>query len=218
MAKPLEFSVLPPIAAAHAAPPPPHTASDAALLSGLRARQPRAQARFVRDNMRWMKALARRYVKCEAIAEDIVQEAFFSAFRSIDRFEGRSSVKSWLFQVTKNAALMHLRKAKRVREIAIEDCPNGESLFDYIDLPSCATATPHDLLEAKERCTAVNSAVSNLPSDYQQIIQLRVFDEHDTEEVAQRLSLSASNVKVRLHRARGKLKTFLEHGGAEIAA
>src|SRR5438105_987619 len=77
--------------------------AEAALLCQLRSGDRQATEQFVRQHTGWMLALAQRYVKDGAIAEDCVQEAFLQAFRSIREFEGRSAVKSWLFRIVVNA-------------------------------------------------------------------------------------------------------------------
>jgi RNA polymerase sigma-70 factor (ECF subfamily) len=71
-----------------------------------------ATERFVREHTGWMLALAKRYLKDQALAEDCVQEAFLQAFRSIREFEGRSALKSWLFRIVVNTALMRLRSRR----------------------------------------------------------------------------------------------------------
>ncbi|MDX2424718.1 MAG: sigma-70 family RNA polymerase sigma factor, partial [Cycloclasticus sp.] len=76
---------------------------------------------MVRSNIGWMIAVAQRLLTDRALAEDAVQEAFVAAFRNYDKFEKRSSLKTWLHRITVNAALMKLRKIKRLNEQTIDD-------------------------------------------------------------------------------------------------
>ena len=69
--------------------------------------------KLVRDNIAWMLKLAERLLGDRALAEDTVQDAFISAFRGLDKFEGRSSLKTWLHRIIVNAALTKLRQSKR---------------------------------------------------------------------------------------------------------
>lgn len=77
--------------------------------------------RLVRDNIGWMLVLAERLLRDRGLAEDAVQEAFMAALRGLDRFEGRSSLKTWLHRVTVNASLTKLRQSKRRAEQQIDE-------------------------------------------------------------------------------------------------
>ena len=76
---------------------------------------------MVRDNIGWMLALAERLLRDRGLPEDAVQEAFIAAFRGLDGFEGRSSLKTWLHRITVNASLSKLRQLKRLAEKAIDE-------------------------------------------------------------------------------------------------
>ena len=90
---------------------------DDALLAGLRDGSARHAEQFVRLHIGAMRAVARRILGGDAHADDCVQEAFLKAFRKIDGFEGRSTLKTWLHRITVNEALMKLRALKR-----LDDC------------------------------------------------------------------------------------------------
>jgi len=166
---------------------------------------------MVRDNIGWMLALAQRILGDRALAEDAVQDAFQNAFRALDGFQERSSLKTWLHRITVNASLGILRRRKRLAE---------ESIDDYLpefDQNGCRVeaAWPHlagvdEIMNSDRLRSLVNSGIDCLPDTYRIVLQLRDIEEYDTREVASMLGISESNVKVRLHRARSTLKKRLE--------
>ncbi|MFN2186081.1 MAG: RNA polymerase sigma factor, partial [Anaerolineae bacterium] len=85
-------------------------AGEADLVDGLRAGDAAAYRRFVDENSASVYGLALKLLGDEQEAEDVLQETFLSAFRAIDRFEGRSKLSTWLYRIAYNASLMHLRK------------------------------------------------------------------------------------------------------------
>ena len=166
---------------------------------------------FVRAHISWMRNLARRFFPDQASADDVVQDAFASAFKAIGRYEGRSSLRTWLHRITVNAALMKIRKIKRLDECAINELmPEYDSEGFRVEAPWSQIATPEEILHHNEMRDIVIDAIARLPDNYRIVLQMRDIEELDTAEVARQLELSESNVKVRLHRARAALKTLLE--------
>jgi len=181
-----------------------------ALLVRLRAGDRLASEQFVREHTGWMLALAQRYLKDGTLAEDCVQEAFLQAFRSIGGFEGRSAVKSWLFRIVVNAALMRLRSRRGVREQSLEDA------LPQIERSACLQAaswtdfsTPQEILQRKQACELVAAKLMELPKSYRIVLLLRDIEGFSTEEVARMLDLTEGAVKVRLHRARAAFKALV---------
>jgi len=167
--------------------------------------------RLVRDNIGWMLALAQRMLGDRAIAEDIVQDAFIAAFRGLPTFEGRSSVKTWLHRITVNASLMKLRQLKRLGEQSIDEyLPEFDQYDCRIEAPWSNLARAEDILENEQLRVLVSEKIATLPDAYRIVLQLRDIEGYDTGEVAELIGISASNVKVRLHRARAALKKLLE--------
>ena len=184
---------------------------EALLIERLRTGCNRAAERLVRDHAGWMLSVARRYVKEDALAEDCVQEAFLSAFSNIDKFEGRSSLKTWLHRITVNAALMKLRSLRRNDSQSIDELlPEFDANDCRIEAPWHHMATPAELLEREDVRALIAAKIGELPNGYRIILLLRDIEERSTTEVAELLGLSESNVKVRLHRARTALKKLLE--------
>ena len=166
---------------------------------------------LVRDNIAWMLKLAERLLGDRGLSEDAVQDAFISAFKGLDKFEGRSSLKTWLHRITINAALTKLRQAKRRAEHSIdEDQPEFDQYACRIEAPWHYLASLEDVIENDDLRKCVNDNINALPDKYRIVLHLRDIEGYDTREVAEQLEISAANVKVRLHRARAALKKQLE--------
>ena len=158
-----------------------------------------------------MLATARRLMRDDAAAEDCLQDAFLNAFRSIDRFEGRSSLATWLHRITVNAALMRLRTRKRLGEQPID------ALLPEFDENDCRIEpnwqfreTAEQSLERQQVRETVLAKINELPDPYRIVLMLRDIEELSTAEVATLLETSEGAVKTRLHRARSALKKLLE--------
>ena len=181
------------------------------MIDGLRAGGERHAEQLVRTHAGWMRSLARRILRDDALADDCVQEAFLKAFRNIARFEGRSSLKTWLHRITVNEALMKLRALKRLDERPIDDLlPEFDANACRIEAPWTRLATTEEIVERESTRALVVSKIGELPDSYRIILQLRDIEELTTSEVAEMLGISEANVKVRLHRARSALKKILE--------
>ena len=181
-----------------------------ALVEQLRSGDRPATERFVREHASWMLSLAQRYLKDASLAEDCVQEAFLQAFRNIGEFEGRSALKSWLYRITTNTALMKLRSRRCMVEEPIEEA------LPHLDrgcqMQACWTemATPHEILERKEVGQLVIAKMMELPDSYRIVLLLRDIEGMSTEETARVLAMTQGAVKVRLHRARAAFKMLVE--------
>lgn len=128
-----------------------------------------------------------------ALAEDLVQEAYMRAIRSID--EEKDGFKFWLFKVCRNLYFDTLRKNKKVEAIT-SDMPSNESLVD-------------DVIQ-KDEYRALYKAISLLKDDFREIVRLYYFDSMSVKEIASIVDESVDNVKIKLYRARLKLKDILE--------
>ena len=185
--------------------------SESGLVGRLRSGDRPATERFVREHAGWMLSLAQRFLKDSGLAEDCVQEAFLQAFRKIGEFEGRSALKSWLYRITTNTALMKLRSSRCAVEQSIEE------VMPHLDRDCCQTAacwtempTPHEMLERKEIGQLVAAKMMELPDSYRIVLLLRDIEGMSTEETATILAVTQGAVKVRLHRARAAFKVLVE--------
>jgi len=185
--------------------------SDAALVVQLRAGDPHAFEALVRQYGGRMLATARRMMTVEDDARDVVQEAFLSAFRSIQSFEGTAKLSTWLHRIVVNAGLMKLRSRRRRPEESIDDLLPHFDEDGHFAEPAAAWDTESvALLERRETRTLVRRAIDRLPENYRTVLVLRDIEELDTEETAARLGIMPNAVKTRLHRARQALRTLLE--------
>ncbi len=189
----------------------PPALSEDALIEALKAGEARAAELLVRQHGGWMLAVARRIAGDAALAEDCVQEAFLAALKRIDRFERRSSLKTWLHRIVVNQTLMKLRSRKAKAEAPIDALlPAFDESACRIEGPWESLATPEEIYEREDRRALVQAKIAALPEGYRLVLQLRDIEELTTREVAEALGLTEANVKVRLHRARSALKKLLE--------
>ncbi len=182
------------------------------LLEALRAGDGEAYERLVRSYGGRMLAVTRRLLRDEEEARDAVQDAFLSAFRSIDRFEGQSRLSTWLHRIAVNAALMKLRSKKRKPETSIEDLLPGFIEDGHMaEPPEAPWREGADALLARgETREWVRRRIDDLPESHRTVLLLRDIEELDTAEVAKLLDLSPGAVKTRLHRARQALRSLLD--------
>ncbi|MBX2855640.1 MAG: RNA polymerase sigma factor [Rhodobacteraceae bacterium] len=167
---------------------------------------------LVAQHRPWMLAVARRYVKDAALAEDCVQDALISAYRHRRSFEGRSSLKSWLHRITINAALMKLRARRRHDDRAIDSLPSaltsdaveGERAWMQVPPP-----TPEQQLAQSQIATILRAKIQELPDHHRDILRLRDLEERSNAEAAAMLNITEGAAKVRLHRARAALRRLL---------
>ncbi len=181
------------------------------FLARVRSRDGEALATFVRKYGGRMLAVARQFFSCEHDCADAVQDAFVSAFRSLDRFEGGSSLGTWLHRIQVNACLMKLRTRSRSRTVSITDLlPRFNEAGRHADPVQPWSDAPTSRLSREETRDQVRACIDRLPECYRAVLLLRDIEELDTEETAKRLGIAAGAVKTRLHRARQALRTLLD--------
>ena len=136
---------------------------------------------------------------------DLVQTTLMQVLRKLGSFRGESSFSTWLFRVTTNEALMVLR-SKRRRRARIAD-----SDFDAATASHAAEgASPDEHVEARTARLRVATALAALPEDYRDVVVAHYHEDLGLQEIAERLRISESAVRSRLHRARAALRTLLE--------
>jgi RNA polymerase sigma-70 factor (ECF subfamily) len=140
-----------------------------------------------------------RYVKSREDAEEVSQDVFIKAYRSLADFKGASKFSTWLYTVTTTTCLTFLRKNK----LEVQSLDN-EKIFAVADnIDSGASANQ---IEGKNRAVMVNEAIKLLSPDDAQVITLFYKGEQSLEEIAQVMGKEVNAVKVQLHRARTRLK------------
>ena len=144
----------------------------------------------------------------EEDARDCLQDAFLSAFRAIDGFEGKAKLGTWLHRIVVNACLMRLRSQKRKPEELLD--PQLPEFDDYgfrIGPTEMPPASADELLESAEVRERVRKGIDGLPENYRTVLILRDIEDFNTAETAEMLGLTTDAVKVRLHRARLALRS-----------
>lgn len=166
-----------------------------------------------------MLSVARRFVRNDEDARDIVQSAYLNAFRSLGQFEGHCLIGTWLHRIVVNTALMKLRSRRRKPEASIEELlPAFQEDGHHVEQFSDWYAPADALMEREETREVVRACIAQLPDNYREVLVLRDIEELSTEEAGRVLSMTPTAVKVRLHRARQALSTLLRQAFAPPAA
>jgi len=167
--------------------------------------------------------LAIAYVRDRQIAEDVVQEAWLTAIRTLARFEGRSSLKTWISGIVINIARARRRKESRLLTFTSllggDDADRRKHTVDpsrfgsdgtWRELPHSWENVPESTLIGNETLTKVKAAIEDLPPKHREVIVMRDVAQLGAAEVSQLLGISAENQRVRLHRARAAVRKALE--------
>ncbi|HKF42743.1 MAG TPA: sigma-70 family RNA polymerase sigma factor [Thermoanaerobaculia bacterium] len=186
------------------------SAGEEQFLDRLRAGDECAFEVLVRLHGGRMLAIARQFLSRNEDAQDAVQEAFLSAFRSVGGFRGGSSLSTWLHRIVVNACLMKIRGASRRPETPIEELlPAFDETGHHAAPVEDWAVSPEKAMLSRETRERVRAAIEKLPASYRTVLVLRDIQELSTEETAEVLSLTRTAVKVRLHRARLALRGLL---------
>src|SRR5215212_269744 len=198
------------------------SASEAALLDSLRAGDEAAFEGLVARHYATMLAAATTYVKRRATAEEVVQETWLGVIQGLDRFEGRSSLKTWILSI-----LVHKAKSRGVREarsvpfaslgpeepaVAPERFRDrGESYpGHWRAFPRDWSASAASAVQDRETLRVVMGAIAALPPAQQTVIRMRDVEGFSPAEVCTALDVSEGNQRVLLHRARSRVRAALE--------
>jgi RNA polymerase sigma-70 factor (ECF subfamily) len=204
------------------------SADDVALVAALRAGDQDAFAALVDMYYMPMLRLAMLYVPSRAVAEDVVQEAWLGVLQGLQRFEGRSSLKTWIFRILTNRA--KTRGEREHRSIAFSalqpDNPESdESTVDpeqfwpadhpqwangWVSYPRAWEGLPEERALTRELRNTIDQAIAALPPNQREVITLRDIEGWSAEEARMLLSLSEANQRVLLHRARAKVRTAID--------
>jgi RNA polymerase sigma-70 factor (ECF subfamily) len=191
---------------------------DAKLVERLRARDESAFMELIRELNPSLLRVARMFVPTAAVAEDVVQETWLAVLNGIERFEGRSSLKTWIFRILTNTAKTRGERERRSVPFSALDTEDGgyepaveRSRFTgtghWAVLPR---AWPEDKLLAGETLSVIERAIERLPQTQRTVITLRDVEGWTADDVRNALELSETNQRVLLHRARAKVRNALE--------
>ena len=212
----------------------PTASSDADLVAALRRGEEAAFAELIDRHSPAMVRVAQTYVPSRAVAEEVVQETWIAVMRGIDGFEGRSSLKTWIFRILANVAMRRGERESRSVPFsalaAAEDTgepsvdpdrflPADHELFPghWAVMPA-RWPTPEEGLLAGETRDVIARAIEELPKAQRTVIALRDVEGWSSEEVCEALEITAGNQRVLLHRARATVRTAIEEyfGAVEV--
>lgn len=175
--------------------------ADRDLVLRARAGDRDAFADIVRCYQRRIYAVAMRMTRRHEVADDITQDTFVRAYRSLNRFELGRPLQPWLTRIAVNLAINYLNGVARREQPLPEDGPSSRE--EPLD------ANPERALESEELATDLDRAVSRLSPEQRTVFLLKVVEEMRYEEIAKLLGVSEGTVMSRLSRARGRLKVML---------
>jgi RNA polymerase sigma-70 factor (ECF subfamily) len=164
-----------------------------------------------------MLSLAKRFLR-EGEAEEAVQDAWIAAYKSIDQFEGRSAVRTWLFRIVINEAKMRLRRSGR--ELTVDCSPSeSDALAGRFHADGHWSAppqhwkalSPEDLLSEQDLLDCLQKHLELLPDSQRTVLELRDIQGEALDDICNMLEISASNVRVLLHRARTRVFSMVDH-------
>lgn len=194
--------------------------NDTDLIAAIKRRDEAAFVQMVARYQGSLLRLALIYAESRAIAEEIVQESWLGVLQGIERFEGRSSFKTWLFRIVVNRAKTRAaREGRFVPFSELEPAVPAERFFgpDHPEWPGhWATpprswgASPEEHLLSRETLGLIEQAIANLPPAQREVITLRDVEGATSEEVCNVLGLTETNQRVLLHRARSRVRAALE--------
>jgi RNA polymerase sigma-70 factor, ECF subfamily len=202
---------------------PDPAVAEAALLERLRAGDEGAFEVLVAGLYGTMLTVARAYVKDRAVAEEVVQETWLGVIAGLDRFEGRSSLKTWIMSILVNQAKTRgTREARTVPFTSLAPDDDGPAVdperFRGPHEPYTGgwRAFPADwkaadqLAQDRETIRVAMRAIAELPLTQQTVIRMRDVEGYSSEEVCATLDVSEANQRVLLHRARSRVRSALE--------
>jgi RNA polymerase sigma factor (sigma-70 family) len=184
--------------------------NDNELISKVLSGDQQAYAALVNRYQNYVFTLALRFTKNREDAEEVSQDIFIKAYRALADFRGASKFSTWLYTIVNTTCITFLRK-KRLEVHSLDN----EKVFELADNQDSGMRA--NLVEQKSRLAMVNHAIKMLSTDDAEVITLFYKGEQSLEEIAQILGIEANTVKVRLHRARTRLKEKMEtHFAQEV--
>lgn len=201
---------------------------DAALLEGLRKGDEAAFAELVEAYGPMLMRLALNHVPSRAVAEEVVQDTWLAVLNGIDRFQGRSSLRTWIISILLNTARTKGERERRTLPFSLLrgrgeegrdepavplgrfQGPDGEQPGGWAR-PPVEWASPQQKLESDESRDVLLKAIAGLPPRQRDVITMRDILGFSSEEARNALDISETNQRVLLHRARSKVREALEN-------
>jgi RNA polymerase sigma-70 factor (ECF subfamily) len=181
---------------------------DSELVTRLQRRDEEAFTRLVLQHHAALRRTALAFVSTSASADEVVQDTWLAVLDGLSTFEGRSQIKTWIFQILINRARTRSSREARSMPVSAITCQHeAGSASERID----ESSTPTDLLLRKELGAAIDAAMRDLPERWRAVVVLRDALGWSPEDVCNALAVNETNQRVLLHRARGRLRASLEH-------
>src|SRR5688572_31721749 len=184
--------------------------SDIEIINAVLNGNQQAYAQIVQRHQTFVFTLVLRYIKSREDAEEVAQDVFVKAYRALADFKGASKFSTWLYTIVNTTCISFLRK-KKLETHSLDN----EKVFESIENRDSGMNV--NQIEQKSKLAMVNKAIDLLNPDDAEIVTLFYKGEQSLEEIAQVLGIEANAVKVRLHRARTRLKEKMQkHFAAEV--
>jgi RNA polymerase sigma-70 factor (ECF subfamily) len=197
----------------------PVHANDDALVRALRAGEEHVFDELVERWGGMMLRLALAHVESQAVAEEVVQDAWLTVFRSLDRYERRSTLRTWVLGIVANLARSRARAERRSVALSSETpvvdptrflSPGHPRWPHHWAVEPAAWPTPEEQLLARETRQVILDAIRALPPAQREVIVLRDVEGFESKEVCNVLELTDTHQRVLLHRARSRVRNALE--------
>jgi RNA polymerase sigma-70 factor (ECF subfamily) len=197
---------------------------DAAVVAALRRGDEAVFTELVTAYSSSLLRLAQEFVRTRSVAEEVVQETWLAVLNGVDRFEGRSTLKTWLFRILVNKAKTRgIRETRTVPFSALAPADDERTVPEerfrgaddqwpghWASPPRPLDTVPEERLLAREARGRIAEALETLPESQRIVVTLRDVAGWESEEVCETLGLSEGNQRVLLHRGRAKLRAALE--------
>jgi len=184
--------------------------ADGELLLRLRSGDERAFVTLVERYQEPMLRLAVSFVPSRAVAEEVVQDTWLGMLRGLDSFEGRSSLRTWLFRILVNRARTTGARENRSVPVAAVDPARFDASGGWADPPEQWVEAAEDRAEAGKLADRVRARVDELPGRQREVVVLRDVEGMSSQEVCAVLDITDANQRVLLHRGRSRLRQLFE--------
>jgi len=168
---------------------------------------------IVREYTTMVAAMVVRYARNEIDREDLAQEVFIRAYRALSKYRGTGSFEGWLRKIAVHACLDWLRKKKRAESVALAEMDKEKGTWFDAEIEDINNPQSEEILNSNEALEILQKAMESLSPEDNLVIVLKEIEGRSINEISHMTGWSETNVKVRAHRARERLKTILINQG-----